>query len=887
MNLQKIEEFSQIPQPEGGVRSFTEELKKVTPRHFKKETSGEEYLKDGVRLYFEEAQWEAFPETAVESLRRVFTGKEITECDGGYPVYFKKDAGFEKEEYMVSVQPEKTEITAADADGLRRGIYVFEDKLSEAAGRHAAMGEWRAKPFIKHRISRCFFGPTYRPPLCIDELTDDVDYYPEGYLDRLAHEGVNGLWLTMYFKDLPSSLFPENGKDSEKRFEKLRDTVRRCARYGIKIYVFLSEPKYLGDVWKSYHPRELEKYPELVSWEEGGCWMFCTSNDTARTYIRESIACIFGNVPGLGGAINIMIGEDNASCIGIHTSSGHREGKTCPVCASKDEAESYRELAELYADTMHEYNPDAEFIGWFYTPMQRDGSEYYDRLIKVAEKWPDKCSIMFNFESGGGLEQEGKQRIVFDYSLAYVGPSGLFEKVADTAARTGAKLQVGCSHEDASVPFIPVPENLYDKYKFMYEHGVSAVMQCWYFGNYPGLMNQAAGRLSFEPFCEDPEEFLTELAKPQWREHAPAVAKAWHEFSQAYRKFPGNIAFEWFGPLHNSIAWPMHLFPADKPIAPSWILGYFPQVSGDRIGETLCFHHNLTEARNLCFEMNATWAKGLDSLRSVQDDFADDEERMADIRLAEAIGLQMDSTANLLQFYLLREDMLYKKEDHLDEMKAIVCREMENTRRMCALCEMDPRLGYHSEAEGYLFYPEKLREREKLLEQLLEDFAAFDLQAEWIDRYTGKVPEGKAARCTKPGEAPDIQYMENGVAWSAFVEDGILKVKVAGAAGRDITVNLEPCRMWAAFHIEISAEGHVNLYEKMFREYPDVKVEFGKDETTIGIPLELFDGFRREGFPVHFNVFGDGYAWVAPRLWPSRLLHGTYSPEGAGWLFLE
>jgi len=35
-----------------------------------------------------------------------------------------------------------------------------------------------------------------------DELSDDVDYYPDEYLNKLAHESINGLWLTVEFKDL-------------------------------------------------------------------------------------------------------------------------------------------------------------------------------------------------------------------------------------------------------------------------------------------------------------------------------------------------------------------------------------------------------------------------------------------------------------------------------------------------------------------------------------------------------------------------------------------------------------------------------------------------------------------------------------------------------------
>ena len=50
-----------------------------------------------------------------------------------------------------------------------------------------------------------------------DELMDNVDYYPDQYLNRLAHEGVNGLWLTIEFRDLVATTYtPDAGKDGEK-----------------------------------------------------------------------------------------------------------------------------------------------------------------------------------------------------------------------------------------------------------------------------------------------------------------------------------------------------------------------------------------------------------------------------------------------------------------------------------------------------------------------------------------------------------------------------------------------------------------------------------------------------------------------------------------------
>lgn len=828
------------------------------------------------------------PETAFDSLRNVLKSKDIEEKVGAYPLFFTENTSLAKEEYILVSTPDKVTLSAADADGLRRGIYFLEDRICEAEGKAVMPGRWQRKPFVRHRVSRCFFGPTNRPPFFIDELTNDVDYYPEEYLNKLAHEGVNGLWLTMYFRDLPSTLFPGRGKDAEKRFAKLRKTVERCARYGIRIYVFLSEPKLWGPAHHCVPMEDAEKYPEMVGANLcGPYYSFCTSSETGKRYLAECMERIFEAVPELGGVINIMLGEDNGSCASHHVLDGRLEGITCPVCGKKDDGENLAEMAEMFANIMHKYNPESEYIGWFYTPGQYDGSPYMHRLLKIAEKWPQNCTLMFNFESGGTSEQLGKKRVVLDYSLAYVGPSRLFAESAKTSPRTGAKLQVCCSHENASVPFIPVPENLYDKYLFMFRNNVSAAMQCWYFGNYPGMMNKAAGELAFEVFTEDSKKFLTFLAAPFWRKDAPEIAEAWHLFSMAYRFFPSNLAFEWYGPLHHSIVWPLYLFPQDTPLAPSWVLKYFPEVCGDRIGECLAFHHTLEEALILCQKMSELWEKGLEIMQQLSGTYRNDPSRLADIRLAEAISIQMKSTCSFLKFYSLREDMLFNKVDHLAEMKEIVNDEIRNTRAMLTLCEKDSRLGYHSEAEGYLFFPEKLRARISLLEELLEkDFPAFDLNGTWIDEYTGKLLTGKVARCPGRTEKEILNKIDENKSWSISHDAENLYLTLYGMS--DIVCNfaLETQRLWSPFQIFFDPAG----MDRIVYHGPNLSgTVFTRENGNINvtIPLKEFHGFIREGFPMRVSVSGADFSWVENPPWPSRLLHGAYNPARAAWLVME
>ena len=87
---------------------------------------------------------------------------------------------------------------------------------------------------------------------------------------------------------------------------------------------------------------------------------------------------------------------------------------------------------------------------------------------------------MTNQEMRALKEQLGKVRQGGDYWLSWEGPSNNFREMArrvrEKEPRLSAKIQVGCSHEVATVPFVPAPGLLYRKFKAMKEAGVTDAM---------------------------------------------------------------------------------------------------------------------------------------------------------------------------------------------------------------------------------------------------------------------------------------------------------------------------------------------------------------------------------------------------------------------------
>ena len=613
------------------------------------------------------------------------------------------------ESYRVDVAANgDVTLTAEDDDGIRRAAYHFEAR--ETAGDLAPATR---TPWLRHRISRCFFGPIKRAPFYRDELMDDIDYYPAEYLNRLAHEGVNGLWLTVEYRDLVGTSFTRPRDGHERRLAKLRDTVAKCTRYGIRTWIFAIEPHAVetNDPFYAAHP---DLFNGAAGW---GGKVMCASDPRTAQYLEESLRNIFAAVPGLGGLLHISHGERATSCFSRVNPCADTP-PACATCAARAPWQLHASLAEATVRGMRAVKPDAEMISWFYQPQVQPFRA--DWLYEAAKHMPPGVTMLYNFESGAMREQLGRYRNGGDYWLSFVGPAEPFRHVAASARAAGvpfgAKIQVGCSHEDATVPFVPVPGLLYRKYAAMKKAGCSAVMQCWYFGNYPGVMNLAAGELAFEAFEDGEDAFLLRLARPLWGDDAPAMAALWRRLSDAYAEYPLSNDMQYYGPFHAGVAWPLLADLELRPLGRTWKPEDPP--SGDAIGECL-ENHTLDEALLLARRMAVLAERAGDPARFAARHAAD-RERMLDLGVVKTLQLQFRAAADIFAFYRDRSEAVALSRVRgdfpgarraLKRMKEAVRREIALTRELLPYTEADARLGFHSEAEQHQFFPAKLRWR--------------------------------------------------------------------------------------------------------------------------------------------------------------------------------
>ena len=478
---------------------------------------------------------EGLLQTSYDDFSAFLDSVGIKRVENGYFLAFEKYELSTFESYKIRVSKEGITVISGDTEGIRRALIYIEDEMKRRGGSFLPVGEISRTPFIKNRISRCYFTPSSHAAIeeTENELCDDRDYYPDEYLCRLMHDGINALWLGASLRYLVKTpIVPEYGVDADKRMKKLNGVIEKCRKYGIKVFLFAVDPA------SSYCNPHLLNHPEIMDDVDGAEYrLLCPSQEKGVEYLRSAVKELFTKAPHLAGFINLTVGESLSTC----ASDGGV--LRCRRCRSKfgSIGKTLAFVEKTIADAMHEVSPEAEYISWTYEQRNWD----YNDLAESCKSRDEGVIHLQNFEDYGRPIQLGRERVSYDYWLSYAGPGKLFEQTIElnkkAKRKTYAKIQACSSHEISTVPYVATPGILYDKYKYFKENGIGGVMQCWFFGNYPCLMNKAAGELAFLPFPQTKREFLESLAGIYWGQDATAVVNAWKELMPFFCLPPFNL----------------------------------------------------------------------------------------------------------------------------------------------------------------------------------------------------------------------------------------------------------------------------------------------------------------------------------------------------------
>ncbi|MGE4563346.1 MAG: hypothetical protein AB7F32_00620 [Victivallaceae bacterium] len=361
----------------------------------------------------------------------------------------------------------------------------------------------------------------------------ELDPYPEALLKLLADRGINAVWLPGLLHAL--TLFadaPEISAGWEKRIATLNTLVARAAKYGIKLFIYLNEPRGLPVELFAAHPELKDKYLGSIREHRNESSM-CTSRPAVLEWLANSVETLFRQVPGLGGAFTITYSENVTHC---HSRADDPVG--CPLCAGRDPAEIIAEVNTVIVRAARRANPEARILVWNWGPWPQ---EWAARIIPAL---PAEAELLCVSENGLAFETAGVKVVVNDYSISHPGPSersqALWQLARQCKLRTAAKIQLGNSWEGATVPYIPATRLVEKHLANLRRAGVDDLMVSWTLGGYPSL-NMDLLTLSHDQM----------VGKRFGARAAAKVTCALDLFSEAFSRFPFDINVVYTAP-HNA-----------------------------------------------------------------------------------------------------------------------------------------------------------------------------------------------------------------------------------------------------------------------------------------------------------------------------------------------
>jgi hypothetical protein len=526
-----------------------------------------------------------------------------------------------------------------------------------------------------------------------DPLLDDrLNPYPDGLLQRLRQAGVNGVWMHVVLRQLaPAKDFPEFGEGSAQRLANLRKLVERAGQQGVKIYLYMNEPRAMTAPF-------FANRPDMKGVAEGEYSAMCTSNPAVRQWITDALRHVFSEVPGLGGVFTITGSENLTNCW------SHYGGKQCPRCSKREPADVIAEINTAIAQGVREgSNGKATTIAWDWGWQ----NAWCDAIIA---KLPKDVHLMSVSEWDLPITRGGVSTTVGEYSLSAVGPGPRAKHNWEVARKAGlktvAKIQANCSWELSAVPYLPVMNLVAQHCANRASCGVEGTMLSWTLGGYPSPNLELVNMFSRQP-APTVDEALHELAKKRYGRSADDDAvNAWTAFSKAFSEFPYHGSALYNGPLQVG---PANLLYA-KPTGYQATMVGFPYDNLD--GWRAVYPANVYGGQ--LRKVADGWRQGLGLWDDVVNHATAGAYAMnarTDARRAEAALLHFQSAANQVDFILARDAKdNADRQKSLDTMRTIAEDEIKVAQRMFALARQDSTLGYEA-SNHYNYFPFDLVEK--------------------------------------------------------------------------------------------------------------------------------------------------------------------------------
>jgi hypothetical protein len=508
-------------------------------------------------------------------------------------------------------------------------------------------------------------------------LNSQLDILPDNLLEQYASLGIKGIWLPAILYTLHPIKGAEEFSDGyEIRLKTLADLVKKCAKHGLELYLYLNEPRCMPDTFYN-------KFPDWkgVTLDRISATANCTSrNKKVIKWLEDACKNIFAKTPGLAGAFMITMSENLTHCHSKFT------GNNCPYCRDRPIPEIITEIVCAIKNGIHASSPSAKVIVWDWAWMNSpEEGDNIDFELEIIEKLPRDIYLMHVSERGLKKHISGVEITVDDYSISQVGPSEksniLWQHAKKLGMKTVAKVQLNNSWELAAVPYIPVPYLIREHLeKISSMKNIDGLILSWTHGGYPGgnleLLNQTPEQIALIKFG---------------KKAAPIVCEAWKIFSEAFRNFPFDVLLMYLGPVNFG---PMNILHLENTEHKATMIG-FPY--DDLKAWRARFSEDILEEQFR--KLSTRWGEGLEFLSCAAKYVPKDQIKniIEQKNISLAAYCHFRSTYLQIKFIRLRDRDLIKQ-----KLEEVVKEELELAVKLHDVMRNDSRIGF--EASNHYFY---------------------------------------------------------------------------------------------------------------------------------------------------------------------------------------
>lgn len=291
------------------------------------------------RIYNNSAAVIKYPQSAADYVEFVQKYYDLSFL-AGRELILREDSR-ESEQFTLSADENSVTVSGSPAALLRGMQYAAENRVGVFSG--------TISPKFKDRI-------IYDYDASCSDFAVATDP-PEAFLRELSFKQINGIFLHGLLRTLAPFPFDETLSEGyERRIEYLNRYIRTARKYGIRVFLYMNEPRSMPIGF-------FDDKPDILGTVGYGVvGAFCTSVPRVRQWITEATRCLVSRLEkDFGGFITITASENLTNC-----KSNFGDVKLCNRCADKSKGFLYADVNNLLYRAMISVNPGTRLIAWLW-----------------------------------------------------------------------------------------------------------------------------------------------------------------------------------------------------------------------------------------------------------------------------------------------------------------------------------------------------------------------------------------------------------------------------------------------------------------------------------------------------------------------------------------